>query len=89
MSAQVQRLTETTIEHSVTISSHIPPLMCVPPPSRGGEAAPVSVCCGSLSIQSKCCCYFLPGHTHLSGLYQGHTTSVLPSPPSGLPFKVT
>lgn len=73
-----------TIGHPLTISSHIPPSVCVPTPLQD-LATPVSVGCGSLSIQSKCCCYFLP----VTPICQGHTEAIPQHPaPSGPPYNV-
>lgn len=52
---------------------HHPPVSL---PPLQGEATPVSFCCGSLSIQSKCCCYFLP----VTPICQGPAKAIPPAP---------
>lgn len=63
-----------------------PPYQPPPPllPSRG-EATPVSLGCGSLSIQSKCGCYFLSVTPICQGPCQGHTSSSTLPPVVPLP----
>lgn len=76
---------EMTIKYPVTISSHIPLLVCLPTPLQG-EATPVSVCCGSLSVRSKCCFYFLP----VTPICQGHAKAISQLPyPQWSPLNVT
>lgn len=59
--------------------SHSTISVCVRRPAPlEGRATPVSVCCGSLSIQSKCCFYFLP----VTPICQGHAKA---TPPLTLP----
>lgn len=53
MSVQAKQQQEMTIKRPVTISSTHSTIRLRPPPLLRGEATPVSVCCGSLSIQSQ------------------------------------
>lgn len=82
MSVQVRRFTNASV-YPVSCHHFFPhSTISASPCPLPSNATPVSACFGSLSIQSKCCFYFLS----VTPICQGHTTTTLPPFASPLMF---